>query len=271
MSQQNVRRLNTQNDIRHVGEYDGSKVILLGYSKGEGRVFVIRQDSLSGGDQAWLGNIVESPQAQREMYLIKTLQAERHPNGDDAYTYVVRNARSVRLPPQEVRLYSRDQAIAWFGEPSGYVIESERAAMRTRQARQVTAEQVAQPPLQPAPSVIEPPLPVPSIDAPIEVAPSPQRIFEHPTPTAAPAPHVDFFSKTVTVTAPSTGWASSLPVSPQPPTQGAEAMLSTSLELLESVKQLAAKMDRVMSFENRLRALERKEKDKKATKDQSAA
>ena len=119
------------NDLRHMGEYQGSKVIVLGYNRAEDKVMLVKPETFNSQDQNWLGEIVNSGYAQSQDSLIKSLAREQHSSGQDGFTYVVTFGRPLRVSPHEIRLYDRNQAIKWFGGPNNYASSFDRRGADT--------------------------------------------------------------------------------------------------------------------------------------------
>lgn len=248
--------------MRHVGEYEDQKIILLGYNPTEERVLFVRPEAFSGADQNWLSEIIESGYSQQQKFLVRSLQREEHPSGENAFAFVMKNGRPMRIPPQDVKMYDKQQSIEWFGEPSNFILEHERRAGRTGNKKSTAAtskpEPVFQTPTkakknqQPIIEGIEPALPVPSVDAPVDIPP----IMPSPAGGLSTPPLVTFASPTpaVTQTQPS-------------PTVTSQDSIDLFTKTVENLKAVTDRLEKLTALETRVRSLEkmlREKTDKKA-------
>jgi len=171
--------------MRHVGEFEDQKIILIGYNAREEKVLFIKPDAFNGADQDWLSKIIESGYAQQQKFLVRALQRETHPGGEDAFVYVMKHGKPLRIPPQDLKMYDKTQSIEWFGEPSNFVLEHERRAGKVGVNRTTTAAE----PLFPQPTMKQPPVPQQLISENIEPAmpiPDPYSPIEIPMRAVAP-------------------------------------------------------------------------------------
>lgn len=219
-------------DLKHIGEYQGSRVIVLGYNKKEDNVLVVRPETLSREDQTWLSQIVESGYAQNQDNLIKSLSREHHSSGSDGFTYIINFGRPFKVSPYEIKLYNYEQAIKWFGNPSNHASKHDRRA--------------------PAPEPLKPPAAVDDI-APADPVPNvsmPPQVF----PSLAPTNTVDPRQPVLNLT-------------PSQEVVASPKVLEALEKATVALKNAAEKLEKTLDLDRRLKNLEKASREKKNSKE----
>ncbi len=113
--------------MKHIGTFRGTRLILLGYNKGDDTIAVLNAAVLSEGEREWLSDIVESDYAQKYNYLYRALIREYHHSGTNGWLWAI-SKMTQRLPAYEVNVLDTDQSIEWRG--SGGTSALDRNAAR---------------------------------------------------------------------------------------------------------------------------------------------
>lgn len=247
------------NDTRHMGDYQGSKVIVLGYNRAEDKVMLVRPESFNTQDQNWLGEIINSGYAQSQDSLIKSLAREQHSSGQDGFTYVVTFGRPIRVSPHEVRLYDRNQAIKWFGSPNNYAAALDRRGADTSppMSPSSTAEYVFPPKAVPnqgrtIQEAIEPAMPIPSLNSAPQIPGVTIPVARKDPPPVSPGVSIHENHEN-NVRSPLDLTPYAIPSSPV----DAE-MLSALKAATSALNSAAEKLEKTLDLDRRLKQIERK-------------
>jgi hypothetical protein len=246
------------NDLRHMGDYQGSKVIVLGYNRAEDKVMLIKPETFNSQDQNWLGEIVNSGYAQSQDSLIKSLAREQHSSGQDGFTYVVTFGRPIRVSPHEIRLYDRNQAIKWFGGPNNYASSFDRRGADTSppMSPSSTAEYIFPPKAQvpnQARSIqeaIEPAMPMPSLNSAPQIPGVTIPVARKDPPPVSPGVSVSEFHDHALDLAPYT-------IRDNDRTVDAE-MLNALKTATAALTSAAEKLEKTLDLDRRLKQVEKK-------------
>lgn len=107
--------------MKHVGTYDRSTVVLLGYNKNQNRIKVLDPEKITVEDREWIGKLLEGRKAQSTNFLYNATYDVYHPSGKIAWVYLNENLRgALEVPAFEVSIQDKDQAEEWMGTPSNF-------------------------------------------------------------------------------------------------------------------------------------------------------
>jgi hypothetical protein len=104
---------------RHYGEYAKKVHIILGYSREENKFLVLDTDAMNEKDRDEIGGLVTSDFAMSKFNLHEVLSRELHRDGGDWFSRCIKYAAQV--PAREVRLFDKEQADHWMGDPTNFV------------------------------------------------------------------------------------------------------------------------------------------------------